>query len=79
MNEVAGECAEITMFKCHVCGNEAARAEFVSEVFVADGRRVLVEHIPAEVCTRCGEVTFSRATTEKIRQVVHDRGMVPCA
>lgn len=46
MNEVAGECAEITMFKCHVCGNEAARAEFVSEVFLADGRRVLVEHIP---------------------------------
>ncbi|MGH7961373.1 MAG: YgiT-type zinc finger protein [Candidatus Binatia bacterium] len=24
-----------------------------------DGRRVLVEGIPAEVCERCGEATFS--------------------
>ena len=35
------------MFNCHVCGSTAARDEFVSEVFTIDGRRVLVEHIPA--------------------------------
>jgi len=60
------------MFKCHVCGGGAARSEFVSEVFTIDGRRVLVEHIPAQVCERCGEATFSRETTEKIRRLVHD-------
>jgi len=38
------------MFKCHVGGGTAARNEFVSEVFTIDGRRVLVEHIPAQVC-----------------------------
>jgi YgiT-type zinc finger domain-containing protein len=44
----------------------------VSEVFTLEGgRRVLVEHIPAQVCERCGEPTFSRETTEKIRQLVH--------
>jgi putative PIN family toxin of toxin-antitoxin system len=32
-------------FKCHVCGGEAARNEFVNEVLEVDGRRVLVEHI----------------------------------
>ncbi len=62
------------MFKCHVCGNTAAKAEFVSEVFTVEDRRVLVEHIPAQVCERCGEATFSRETTEKIRQLVHGGG-----
>ena len=35
-----------------------------------DNRRVLVERIPAEVCDRCGEPTFSSETTEKIRNLV---------
>jgi len=61
-------------FKCHVCGGEAAKREFVSEVLTVEGRRVLVEQIPAEVCQRCGEPTFSRETTEKIRRLVHGAG-----
>ena len=60
------------MFNCHVCGNTAARSEFVSEVFTVEGRRVLVEHIPAQVCERCGEAVFSRETTEHIRRLVRD-------
>ena len=59
------------MFKCHVCGHTAAKSDFVSEVFTVGGRRVLVEHIPAQVCAHCGEATFSRATTEAIRRLVH--------
>ena len=60
------------MFSCQVCGGTAARNEFVSEVFTVDGRRVLVEHIPAQVCERCGEPTFSRETTESVRRLVHE-------
>jgi HTH-type transcriptional regulator / antitoxin MqsA len=60
------------MFNCHVCGNTAAKSEFVSEVFTVAGRRVLVERIPAQVCARCGEAVFSRETTEQIRLLVHD-------
>jgi len=33
-----------------------------------------VEHIPAQVCVRCGEATFSSETTEKIRRLVHGNG-----
>ena len=62
------------MFNCHVCGNTTAKMGFVNEIFTLDGRRVLVEHIPAQVCERCGEPTFSRETTEKIRRLVHDEG-----
>jgi len=59
------------MFHCHVCGVAVAKPEFVSEVVTIEGRRVLVEHIPAQVCARCGEAVFSRETTEHIRQLVH--------
>jgi YgiT-type zinc finger domain-containing protein len=59
------------MFKCHVCGHTAAKSDFVSKVFTLGKRRVLVEHIPAQVCAHCGEAAFSRQTTEAIRQLVH--------
>lgn len=61
------------MFKCHVCGSTKARQEAVSEVFQIDGRPVLVENIPAEVCERCGEEIFSKETTEKVRLLVHSK------
>ena len=59
------------MFHCHICGSGEARAEIVEEVFNLNGKHVLVEGIPAKVCARCGDKTFSRETTERIRQIVH--------
>jgi len=59
------------MFRCHVCNSTEAHEELVSEVFQIDGQPVLVERIPATVCTRCGEAVFSRETTERIRRMVH--------
>ncbi|MCA9414075.1 MAG: YgiT-type zinc finger protein [Candidatus Omnitrophica bacterium] len=59
------------MFECQVCGNKSIRDEIVSEVFEIDGRRVLVEGIPAKVCERCGEAVFSAETGEAIRRMVH--------
>jgi len=61
------------MFKCHVCGSTNAHEELVSEVFQIDGRPVLVENIPAQVCARCGEEIFSKETVEKVRLLVHGR------
>jgi HTH-type transcriptional regulator / antitoxin MqsA len=62
------------MFKYHVCGNTSAKSDFVNEIFTVEGRRMLVEQIPAQVCERCGEATFSREITEKIRRLVHGAG-----
>ena len=62
------------MFRRHVCGNTSAKSDFVNEIFTVEGKRMLVEQIPAQVCERCGEATFSRETTEKIRQLVHGAG-----
>lgn len=59
------------MFHCNVCGSNEAREEFVDEVFKLNGRHAPVENIPARICVRCGDKTFSRETTERIRRIVH--------
>lgn len=59
------------MFLCHVCGSVQAQKDFTDEVFLVEGKRILVEQIPVTRCVRCGEATFSRATVEKVRQLVH--------
>lgn len=62
---------EIIMFQCHVCGSTTAERCLVHEFFQIEGKPVLVERIPALVCMRCGEETFSRDTMECIRRMVH--------
>jgi YgiT-type zinc finger domain-containing protein len=59
------------MFKCHVCNSDKSHPETVSEIFQIDGKFLLVENIPATVCSHCGEATFSRETTERIRKNLH--------
>ena len=59
------------MFTCAVCHAKESRDELVAELFQIDGQYVLVDRIPAVVCARCGEESFSRDTTEKIRLMVH--------
>lgn len=61
------------MFKCHVCHSESSHTEYVNEIFEIDGLFHLVEHIPATVCSRCGEEIFSSETTEAIRVMLHSQ------
>ncbi|MEW6718427.1 MAG: YgiT-type zinc finger protein [Chloroflexota bacterium] len=41
------------------------------EIFQINGKPILVENIPAQVCVDCGEEIFSRETTERVRLLVH--------
>lgn len=59
------------MFTCDVCHGKESHRELVEEVFRVGGRYVLVGGVPSTVCQRCGERSFSRETTEKVRQLVH--------
>jgi HTH-type transcriptional regulator / antitoxin MqsA len=63
------------MFRCHICGSTEAKKGYVNEIFQINNKPVLVEHIPAMICVRCGEETFSRETTERIRRMVHGGAM----
>jgi len=62
---------EDKVFYCHVCGAADARPAFVNQTFEVAGKRVLVEHIPATVCARCGEPAFSADVAERVRRMVH--------
>jgi HTH-type transcriptional regulator / antitoxin MqsA len=59
------------MFTCPVCHSHESREKQTEEIFQIDGKYVLVDRIPATVCVRCGEETFSNETTEKVRLLVH--------
>jgi len=60
------------MFRCHVCGSTQSHTETIDEVFQLNGNPALIERIPALICDRCGETTFSRETTERIRRMVQN-------
>ena len=60
------------MKKCEVCGNSVFHQEYVDEFFRMEGGTMLVEHVPAQVCDRCGEATFSWETVEKVRWMVRE-------
>ncbi|MBW4528779.1 MAG: YgiT-type zinc finger protein [Phormidium tanganyikae FI6-MK23] len=59
------------MLSCETCGSKEFSETFLDEIFQVEGRPVLVERIPAKVCVQRGEATFSRETTERIRQMLH--------
>lgn len=58
------------MSECAVCGCNQSRPDLVDEVFQVDGAYVLVEHIPAKICTRCGEKSISLETVEAVRLTI---------
>ena len=58
-------------FGCTVCGGDRCHEELVEEVFHIGEQYVLVDRIPAAVCNRCGDLTFSADTVEQVRVLVH--------
>ncbi len=61
------------MFKCQVCSSTESHVEYVNEIFEIGDKFYLVENIPATVCSRCGEETFSGETSEVIRVMLHSQ------
>ena len=59
------------MLSCHNCGSDKFTEELVNETFEIEGKLILVEGIPAKVCYRCGEITFSSETAENIRLMLN--------
>ena len=60
--------------QCPVC-HGAMMAERVRHVQTWQDRVVVFENVPAEVCTRCGEVLFTGTVADRLNQVLW--AMVP--
>lgn len=63
----------IAIYSCAVCHADESREEYAEEIFRTSGKYVLIKNIPAKVCVRCGEETFSAKTAESIRVMVNKR------
>ena len=53
------------MSKCVFCGGKVVN-EKVTFVYESDDRFFFVKHVPAEVCTKCGEKTYTPKVTEEL-------------
>ncbi|MBI3268147.1 MAG: YgiT-type zinc finger protein [Planctomycetes bacterium] len=56
---------------CEVCGSVSFHAGTVGETFLAAGKMILVEGIPATICDRCSSPSFSAVVAEQLRKLVH--------
>lgn len=53
------------MKKCVFCGGNVEK-EMVTFTYEEDDKYLFVEHVPAEVCTRCGEKMYSPKVTDEL-------------
>ena len=56
---------EVNDMKCVFCGGKVLEREFTF-TYEEDGKYLIIEHAPAQVCTRCGEKTYSPGVTDEI-------------
>jgi HTH-type transcriptional regulator / antitoxin MqsA len=61
------------MFHCHVCGSTESSEKLVNNTFDINDKLIVIENIPAEVCERCGDKTFSLETAEKVRLIAQQK------
>lgn len=61
------------MFKCNNCGHNKYTNTNVNKVFNIDGEVYLVNNIPAKVCVKCNEESFSRDTLAHIQSIIYGK------
>lgn len=59
---------------CNNCGNTEFYEDRIEKVFNIDGKLVLVERIPALICSHCQEPLITSDTAEYIRKLIHLEG-----
>jgi len=61
---------EDTAMKCDVCGVGERREELIRYHIELDGKLVVVEHVPALVCHRCGEISIAPNVASSVQRTV---------
>jgi len=58
--------------KCIFCGGKLEK-KIVTFYYEEDGKYLLVENVPAEVCTKCGEKIYSPKVTDELLEFARDK------
>ena len=56
---------KVNEMKCVFCGGKAIKA-VVTFTYEEEGKFLIIEHVPAEICTRCGEKMYSPEVTDEL-------------
>lgn len=59
--------------KCVMCRGNRIEQRLIRYVQDDDGRIVIIENVPAEVCAQCGEEYIQSDIAKKIQQLVWER------
>lgn len=60
--------------KCEVCGTGERKPKLIRYSLSVGDRLVIVEHVPASVCDRCGETTLAPEVVERLQQTIWHSG-----
>jgi len=58
--------------KCISCGG-ATEAQNVTFIYDQEGEYLFIEDVPAEVCSQCGEKTYSPEVTDDLIRIAKKR------
>jgi len=58
--------------RCALCKG-ATEGQFIRYVQEFEGRLVIIENVPAEVCTQCGEKFIAPEVAKKIQRLVWEQ------
>lgn len=58
-------------WECRICGGSYTRRK-ISHTFRREGRLIVIDDVPAEVCDVCGDVLFTPQTSRKLDKLVAD-------
>jgi YgiT-type zinc finger domain-containing protein len=56
--------------KCEVCGTGERREQLIRYSLSIGEKLVVVEHVPASVCDRCGETTLAPEVVERLQNTI---------
>jgi len=54
--------------RCPFCGGESVK-EIVTFTYEEENKYILIEHVPADVCERCGEKMYSPEVTDELLRI----------
>ena len=55
---------------CDVCGAGERKLQQIRYTLAIGERFVVVDHVPAEVCDRCGEISLAPDVVERLQHAV---------
>jgi YgiT-type zinc finger domain-containing protein len=61
-----GRADQESMMKCAICHNGETTTGTTTVTLERDGKVVVIEGVPADVCTNCGEAYTDEAVTSKV-------------